>query len=416
MQRIYLGISVFLFSILSGCFSPIYDNQVFTDETVETKATFNPTLSKSASHKVLIGVIDSGIDVTHPLLKKHLHVVNGDLGWDFFGKDGNPHYRVWVPNPEKVFGPRENDQEPLTPEKASFGAEAFTGAFHGTHVSSIAVGATNGKGGDARIGILPYRVLFLSDAEAARFGIQPNDESKENATRIYQWFFTEVEDAIRKAHLAGATIINMSLGSSAKKGDLINKAMLKKLTYRLNQYIKKLDKVLIVVAAGNDSKDLGTGESYDAFCKFSAVLCVGSVISEKNPALSKDFTNYGQRYVSIFAPGSDIVAAIPERFRNYLAKEEGRNPANYPAGTGPMSGTSMASPAVAYIAARVKIECPKLGSVELKNLLINTAKKYSTTVSSNGNRKPSSEGNLTYQYRVANLANALAEAKRLCAP
>uniref|UniRef100_A0A0G4HSX4 subtilisin n=1 Tax=Chromera velia CCMP2878 TaxID=1169474 RepID=A0A0G4HSX4_9ALVE len=96
-----------------------------------------------------------------------------------------------------------------------------------------------------------------------------------------------------------------------------------------------------IAAAGNEATNLNSGVSYPA--SFAPYLPWVSAIgaSTVDGAMSS-FSNYGNTVVSVLAPGSDIIAA-----------ENG-------GGVRSLSGTSMATPIVAGIAAVVTSQFPKI--------------------------------------------------------
>lgn len=126
--------------------------------------------------------------------------------------------------------------------------------------------------------------------------------------------------------------------------------------------------VLLVHAAGNDSKDNDSSDSYpqakylqpikkDSYAK--AWLEVGALTADGNPA---DFSNFGQKTVDLFAPGQDIYSTYP----NQSYKSE--------------SGTSMASPMVAGVAAVIRSYFPKLTALQVKDILVKSAGKIDREV------------------------------------
>jgi len=87
-------------------------------------------------------------------------------------------------------------------------------------------------------------------------------------------------------------------------------------------------------------------------------IIVGATTKEKQKGkyLMTDFSNYGKG-VDLCAPGKDIFSTVTEN-RYQL-----------------MSGTSMAAPIVSGAAAKVWACAPSLSAKEVKNYLIDTAKK-----------------------------------------
>jgi thermitase len=169
------------------------------------------------------------------------------------------------------------------------------GNGHGTHVAGIAAAATNNGIGIAgvapRASIMPVRVL---------------DDAGNGS--LYA-----VANGIVFAANQGAQVINLSLGSPASATTLRNAVQ-----YAIDRG------AVVVAAAGNEATYV---PSYPAY--YPNVIAVASTNSQD---LRSAFSNYG-RWVEVAAPGEDILSAYPGGYYAYL------------------SGTSMASPHVAGIAA-----------------------------------------------------------------
>jgi len=112
--------------------------------------------------------------------------------------------------------------------------------------------------------------------------------------------------------------------------------------------------VLFVIAAGNENEDVDERMSLPAFISrfFPNVLTVASV--GRSNALSS-FSNRGARSVQVAAMGEKVMSS-------FLGGIQGE-----------MSGTSMATPAVAGIAARVRASHPKLSATDVRRLILASA-------------------------------------------
>jgi thermitase len=120
----------------------------------------------------------------------------------------------------------------------------------------------------------------------------------------------------------GARVINLSLGGPEGSGTLQNA-----INYAWNKGC------VVVAAAGND----GSGSpSYPAFYD----NCIAVAATDSNDAKAS-FSNHGF-WVDVAAPGVDIYSTLPNH-KNQIG------PRNY----GTLSGTSMAAPHVAGVAALV---------------------------------------------------------------
>lgn len=171
--------------------------------------------------------------------------------------------------------------------------------------------------------------------------------------------------------------------------------------YDAIKYAEEKD-VLIVNAAGNDSKDIDKQVTYpndtpDMVNEISDnFLTIGAISSNYNENLPASFTNYGKINVDIFAPGVQIYSTTPED--EYAFK----------------GGTSMASPGVAGIAALIRSYYPQLSASQVKRIIMNSGTKLDIEVvkpgsasreNPNGVKVPFSE--LSVTGRIANAYNAL---------
>ncbi|WP_234734270.1 S8 family peptidase [Tellurirhabdus bombi] len=168
----------------------------------------------------------------------------------------------------------------------------------------------------------------------------------------------DVANAIRYAVNNGAQIINMSFGKDySPQRKVVDEAM----RYALSKG------VLLVHAAGNDSKLLDTTASFpsDRFMDGSAIpnlITVGATTPRNDKGLVAPFSNYGRKTVDVFAPGSAIYSTTPgSQYEN-------------------LSGTSMAAPVVAGVAAVLKSYFPKLNYADLKRIIEKSAIVYHTQV------------------------------------
>ncbi len=113
---------------------------------------------------------------------------------------------------------------------------------------------------------------------------------------------------------------------------------------------------LFVIAAGNDGTSNDALPTFPANVKMDNTITIAASHGVQSLAT---FSNYGMS-VDIAAPGVGIVSSVPGLTGNRLL---------------PMSGTSMASPYVAGVAARAKELNPKLTPLELKQILMGTVDK-----------------------------------------
>ncbi|MCB0320759.1 MAG: S8 family serine peptidase, partial [Bdellovibrionales bacterium] len=109
--------------------------------------------------------------------------------------------------------------------------------------------------------------------------------------------------------------------------------------------------VLFVAAAGNNGTDNDAIPHYPSGFEIDGILSVGA--TDDGDALAW-FSNFGASSVDVAAPGVSILSTLPNN------------------GYGVLSGTSMAAPHVAGLAALVKSIYPDLTPSELKNVIVNS--------------------------------------------
>ncbi|MEU4163766.1 S8 family peptidase [Actinoplanes sp. NPDC026670] len=199
------------------------------------------------------------------------------------------------------------------------------GNGHGTHVAgTVAAVAGNGEGiagvaPDAKI--LPIKVL---DADGSGYT-------------------SDTAEGIVWAADNGAQVINLSLGSDSST-DAEEAAV-----------AYALEKGVTVVAAAGNEREEGSPTSYPA--AYDGVIAVAATDADDEIA---EYSNRGD-YVDVAAPGSGIISTYPSDL-----SDDG-------SGYAELSGTSMASPHVAAVAALLKAVNPDLTPDDVQNALEQSA-------------------------------------------
>jgi len=219
-------------------------------------------------------------------------------------------------------------------------------ALHGTHVAGIIAAVRGNKVGIEGIAnnviIMPIRAV-------------PNGDERDK----------DVANAIRYAVDNGATIINMSFGKYySPEKYLVDEAI---------AYAKSKD-VLLIHAAGNESKDKDKEISYPTRELSNNTIAsnwieVGASAYKGGSDLIGSFSNYGKTKVDLFAPGVDIYSTIPDN-NKYINE----------------SGTSMASPSTAGVAAIIRGYFPELTSEQIREVLMKTVVTYDKEVNVPGTK------------------------------
>ena len=245
---------------------------------------------------------------------------------------------------------------------------------HGTHVAGIvAASRDNNKGVNG----------VASNVQIMAVRVVPDGDEHDK----------DIALGIRYAVDNGAKVINTSFGKAYSPN--------KEWVYEAIKYAASKD-VLIVNAAGNDGKDIDVERTYPNDSKdlvneiSDNVLTIGAMSLHYDENLPATFSNYGKMNVDVFAPGVDIYATFP--------KDE------YQA----ISGTSMAAPSAAGVAALVRSYYPGLSASQVKHILMNSGFKVDFEVIKPGTKDekvPFSD--LSVSGRVVNAYNALKMAERI---
>jgi subtilisin family serine protease len=164
----------------------------------------------------------------------------------------------------------------------------------------------------------------------------------------------DVANAIRYAVDHGAHIINMSFGKAYSPEKRV-----------VDDAVRYADEkgVLMVHAAGNDSKDLATennfpNRNYADDGTAANWIEVGASGWEGMDRLAAGFSNYGREQVDLFAPGAAILSTAPGN--EYRAA----------------SGTSFAAPVVSAVAAVLMAYYPELSTAQVRQILLDSATRY----------------------------------------
>ena len=380
---------------------------------------YNEIIKDFKGKPVVVAVLDSGIDIGHEDLKDNLWKNKNEIagnnidddkngfvddvyGWNFLGEAYYEQLELTrllakgVDFPEKEAAQKDYDKrlseargeetlkyylnydfkgrttgdDPDNFDEIYYGdnnvMHSRPDESHGTHVAGIIAAERNNsigvKGVANNVQIMSLRVVPYGDE-----------------------YDKDVALGIIYAADNGADIINTSFGKGfSPHSDKVREAI---------AYAASKD-VLIVNAAGNDNNDLDAIPAYpnDSYKNGPEVsdnfITVGALSPFMGKGLKASFSNYGKINVDVFAPGVLIQSLVPEdEYARY-------------------SGTSMASPCVAGVAAVLKSYFPKLKAHQLKKIIIESGIEVNSKVRLSmmeeiGFQETSKSG------KMANLYNAL---------
>lgn len=243
---------------------------------------------------------------------------------------------------------------------------------HGTHVAGLALAADNAYG---TIGIAPKAKLMAVKVL-----------SEFSGSGAFDWVVAGIVHAADH----GADIINMSLGALIPKVGRLDAQQkeLKALVSAATSYAHSKG-VFIFASAGNEATDLRSGYTHlpsdaDWVMTVSATRPIGWAIDPYTDLdLPAGYSNYGQNKVDFAAPGGDVDFSVPGSCtvagitRSCWVFDLSFS--TIAGGWGWASGTSMASPTAAGVAALFKSKYPWAGPLQLRNFM----KAYAAKLGSN---------------------------------
>ncbi len=323
------------------------------------------SMANEKGEEIVVAVIDTGVDYTHPDLVENLWVNKNEIpnnnidddengyvddiyGWDFVSNDNKP-YDLKLPDYQIIL------------LKGNPG--------HGTHCAGNVAARGNNKEGI--LGVAPYAKIM-----AIRFLGERGQGSSEGAVK-----------SIRYAVDNGAKVLSNSWGAPAsnwRQDPNADRALKEVIEYAESKG------VLFIAAAGNGDKQ-GNGYSNEdqsravlpASYEYESIISVAAL--DINDGLSK-FSNYGATTVDIGAPGVDVFSTVvtlaPVRYNNVVLDLSSLG--------GPKitwSGTSMATPHVAGAVALYWSQNPEAHWRQVKKAILESVVKInalSGKVTSNG--------------------------------
>lgn len=274
----------------------------------------------TGTEDVVVAVLDSGLDLTHPDIAANLYTNPGEVPGNGIDDDANGFL-------DDVHGWdfRQDDNDPSDPSTAC--------GSHGTHISGT-VGAVGNNG----IGV---------SGVAQRVRIMP-------LRAFYSVLMCTAQDADLIDAIGYMALMRVPISNNSWSGRPGSQA--------LRDAIGRT-RMLFVASAGNESSNTDTTPSYPASFPLGNILAVAA--TNHNDALAT-FSNYGTQSVDLAAPGVDVLSTV--------------SGGSYGLG----SGTSMSSAHAAGAAAVLLGHDPTLTPYEVRNRLIRGVDPKGLPVASGG--------------------------------
>ncbi|MFL6301006.1 MAG: FG-GAP-like repeat-containing protein [Terriglobales bacterium] len=282
---------------------------------------------------VVVAVIDTGVDYTHPDLVQNIWSNPGDCDSNGVDDDGDGYI---------------DDCHGI--DTFNHDSDPFDDEAHGTHVSGT-IGATGNNG----VGVagINWAVKIVS---CKFIGSQGYGDIAGAVACL---------DYVKKLKESGVNIVatNNSWG-----GNLFSQALADAVKAQMD------DGILFVAAAGNDFSDNDLIPTFPANLDFPNVITVAAT-NRFDEIVS--FSNFGLHTVHVSAPGEEIVSTTPANTYSIY------------------SGTSMAAPHVTGVAALLKAQDPSRTWWQIKNLILSGGKPLDSLSNTRSSRRLDAYGSLT---------------------
>ncbi len=264
----------------------------------------------TGSRDIVVAVIDTGVDYTHPDLVANIWTNPGEIAGNGIDDDANG-----VIDDVHGFNAITNGGDPMDDNN------------HGTHCSGTLGGHGNNAQGVAGVNweVSIMAIKFLSGAGSGTTA--------------------DAIEGINYAVTMKNAGVNLRVLSNSWGGGAFSQALLDSIN------AAGAADMMFVAAAGNSGSNNDATPSYPASYTSANIVAVAS--TDRNDAMASS-SSYGLTTVDLGAPGVSILSTVPG---NAYAV---------------FSGTSMATPHVAGAAALVLSANPTLTTAELKTILMDT--------------------------------------------
>lgn len=350
----------------------------------EAWAALSESTKATGTREAIVAFVDTGVMYDHTELANSMWTNDAELngeegvdddnngyvddvyGWNFYGSGSFS----WYEESESAARPGFDFSDWFGSDSSSSGNNTYYNAnssiedAHGTHGAGSVAAANNtegivGIGSNTNVKIMSVKALGGSDGTGTT---------------------ASVVKGIQYAVDNGATVINLSLGGEEDDETL-------------RSVIKDNPNVLFTIAAGNgDSNYKGVNNdstpTYPASYNYDNILCVANLQCDGTLHYS---SNYGATTVHLAAPGSDIYSTSTGDGSSETSYSSWYSSSPAVAGYEHMTGTSMAAPIVAGVAAMLYSQYDTCTTQAIRKAILESvdtdSSKYSSLngkVSTNG--------------------------------
>lgn len=282
---------------------------------IEAPAAWNIS---QGSRNVIVAIIDTGVEIHHPDIAPNRWYNTKEL-------QGAGNLNNWRPNGIDDDGNGYVDDVVGWDFVYNVNNPRDLSSGHGTHVAGIA--AASGNNGKGVAGVSwRSRIMPLAVQNYASGGLP----------------ISAIVEALAYAQKMGAKVVNMSFGAYGASQTLQNA-------------INQAKTPVLCAAAGNDGRNNDIYQHFPSNYTNANLIAVAATNQSDRLA---SFSNFGASSVDVAAPGVNIVST-------YIKGS----------GYAYISGTSMASPMVAGIAALVLSQRPSLSSVQVVSVIKSSVDK-----------------------------------------
>lgn len=307
---------------------PVFKSQWALNNTGQTNGKYDADVNapeawdiEKGSRKVVVAIVDTGIDYNHSDLINNLWINPGEIPGNKIDDDNNGYIDdVHGVNTISVTGDPKDDSR------------------HGTHVAGI-IGAV----GNNALGVsgVMQKVSML----ACKF--LNNDGEGDVATAIACLdYLIDLKTRLQNP-------VDILVANNSWSGGSFSKAL-----YLAIAAMEKAG-IIFAAAASNEGKNNDVTVTYPANYQLPNVVSVAATDDKDNLAT---YSNYGKYSVHVAAPGHQILSTFPNN------------------AYGVLSGTSMATPMVVGLIGLLKSARPDLNWIQIRNLAITGGEIIDATV------------------------------------